>query len=111
MSFEQDLAGLGADRLEMARRYAFAGNLARLIAVKSVEHLGEAGAAVLEQIVVPGPVQQAASLVEVIGARLGPDQRLATIQKKVPLFTRQPLLADVTAQTPRFAVSVEPLDD
>src|SRR5438874_219038 len=109
--FEQELARLGPDRLEVARRDAFPGNAARQPAVKPAINLVERGGPVLVQIISARPVEHPSALVEVIGAGFGADQRLAAIEKQVPFLARQAALSDVAAQATRRSVPLEPVDD
>src|SRR5947207_2560373 len=109
--FEQELARLGPDRLEVARRDAFPGNAARQPAVKPAINLVERGGPVLVQIISARPIEHPSALVEVIGAGFGADQRLAAIEKQVPFLARQAALSDVAAQATRRSVPLEPFDD
>src|ERR1051325_5997035 len=94
LAFQQDLAGFGADRFEVTRRDAFSGNLGRPTTEEALKNLVEARGPVLEKIVVARAIQQPPALVQVIGARLGADQRIAAVEKTVPFRARQPLPAD-----------------
>src|SRR5207253_2068019 len=109
--FEQELARLGPDRLEVARRDAFPGNAARQLVIKPAINLVERGGPVLVQIISARPVEHPSALVEVIGAGFGTDQRLAAIEKQVPFLARQAALSDVAAQATCRSVPLEPFDD
>jgi len=111
MSFEQDLASFGADRLEMARGDAFSGNAGLLAMIEFGEYRIEGGSRVFDEIVGARPIQQAAALIEVVGARLGSDQPLAAVQEMIPGRARDSLLSYIAAQAARLPMPLKPLDD
>src|ERR1051325_3545009 len=86
VALEQNLAGLRPDGFEMTRGDALAGNFRCLPAVEALKNVFEARGPILEQVIMPRAIQQTPAVVQVVGARLRTDQRVAAIQKPVPLI-------------------------
>src|SRR6185436_9445207 len=108
---EQDLAGLGADRLEVPRRDALPRNAAVLAGEEPLEDLMEARIRLLVQVIRACAVKQPSAVVQIVGAGLRPDDRLAAAEEGTPILARHALLADLHREAARRTVALEPFDE
>src|SRR5260370_13454 len=100
IALQQDLASLGADRLEMARGDRFARQRVQVRRQESIEDIAESGPRVLADVCNDLPPGRVVAL-EVVGPRLGPDRALASVQEGSPLRRGVALVLDIADQAHR----------